>query len=266
VPAGANGQIQFNSNGVLGASPNFVWDNINNILDLTSSLELITTGGQNNIFSVAVDGQGNPLTTMKSSTATAYLIIDQGQPGGGGGIIFNTNGVYNGEISSWTAGGFQLFAPNRQQAIAVTATGNVGIGGVTNLPAAALNSPVTVVANMSTTGSALHINRYTNDTIAPGLYSYKARGTTSAPTPIQSGDWLGFLGWGGLLSSATAVDGAEINIITTTVTATGIAADVQFTVNDGTTANGTERLRLTHDGRVLITGTLWVNGVQVTVP
>lgn len=137
----------------------------------------------------------------------------------------------------------------------ITQQGEIGIG--TSNP----NSTLTIVSEQSIEG-LINAVRYTNDNYPPGCYQWKSRGTQADPLPIQTGDYIFRWHWGanapGIVGNYGAIQayipGADLT-----------QSDLIFNVNSGTDiADGQERLRITHDGKVMITGSLWVNGVQVT--
>ena len=55
-PAGSDTEVQFNDGGSFGANPNFAWDNVNKVLELTGSTESFTIGNPTGSITVADAG------------------------------------------------------------------------------------------------------------------------------------------------------------------------------------------------------------------
>ena len=71
--------------------------------------------------------------------------------------------------------------------------------------------------------------KYSNDNIGGALYGKKARGTSTAPTTIQSGDTLLYLGSQGYTGSSYLI-GANIRLVATgTVSPTALQSNIVFT-------------------------------------
>lgn len=87
LPAGSNGQIQFNNNNVFGASSNLFWDNTNNRLGINASsianLNVRGSSGSTQVFSVEGSDGSNRFYVPNSQSNTG-LIFNSGW----GGIDF----------------------------------------------------------------------------------------------------------------------------------------------------------------------------------
>ncbi len=101
--AGDNTEIQFNDNGSFGATPNFTWDNDNNILSVSNiNTDEIDAEGDITIFSagsVNILGTGVTFPQLNTSQRNAITNPRQGQ------TIVNTSShtleFYNG--TEWRA-------------------------------------------------------------------------------------------------------------------------------------------------------------------
>lgn len=219
-----------------------------------------------------------------SSAATPY-------PFPGGGIIWWNRGkannyalsAYLGEIDAWTNGiggapvmSFYVGEPDIQR-MRISDRGHVVINSQIHdlhIPATGYPNAVLTVINDGSASSGpvpqgIDSIRFSDDDTAPIFFSWKTRGTEIAPTPVENGDWILFLGYGGLVSGFNGNQGA---IAARVVTATGMA-DILFYTNDGTdnVGNGLERMRITHDGQVKVTGTYngpaaWVSATAPASP
>jgi len=135
---------------------------------------------------------------------------------------------------------------------------NVGAIGIGGAASSANGLAITTSdALVSAAGGGISITRYT--TGEPWLYFHHGRGTQASPQPVVVGDWIGYIGWGGQVSNFppnNRVDGAELQCIVTSVTPTGIGADLAFFTNDGTHPTGSayERMRIAANGKVNIGG------------
>lgn len=152
-------------------------------------------------------------------------------------VQFNNNGAFGGSPN--------LIWDNINDRMLIQ--GHVGISDPN--PVAAKLS----VVNDSATGlraAGISSSRFSDDTVPPIFYSFKARGSYANRQPVQTGDELLYLGYGGYVPGFEANHGA----ITAPVGTDIRSADMVFFTNDGTNnipnANGYERMRITSIGNV----------------
>jgi hypothetical protein len=128
--AGSTGQVQFNSGGILGASPSFFWDNTNKRLGI----------GTASPAEASLEVYGN------SSSNITFLSLDNASPTGAGERLwFEQNGNGVNYINSYYANTLWKlgFGYSSSEIMTLTSAGNVGIG--TTAPV----SPLTIGATGS---------------------------------------------------------------------------------------------------------------------
>lgn len=288
VPAGANTQIQWNNNGAFGASANFVYTAQGHVgigdPNPTAKLSVVNDSAaglspaginssrfsSDNIAPLFYSWKARGSMTSPQSVQTNDWIFYLGYGGfvpgftgnhGSIGAQVGTN-VRSADLVFYTNDGTDN-AGNGPERMRITSGGYVGIG--TAIP----HSALTVDTDAS--GKGISCRRYSNDAVEPTCYFHKGRGTDAAPLPVQAGDWCGYIGFGGQVATPpagfTGADVAAIQAHVTGVSASDLAGDLIFFTNDGTGAAGVafERMRITGNGIVNVTGQLQVNGVPVTV-
>jgi hypothetical protein len=120
--------------------------------------------------------------------------------------------------------------------------GNVGIG--TTTPAANLE----VVTTSATMPRGIYTTQYSTDNEPAVFGTRKARGTSSAPTAVTSGDNIFAFGASAYDGSAFQVPGYIGFVVNGAVAAGSVPTD--FIIRTGTAANGTERFRINASGNV----------------
>lgn len=119
-PAGTNTQIQFNNNGVFGASADFTWNDTTKVLGLmsTDNIATVSTGGE---LDITLGGDGERLfvsthngTSLGSTGGDVAFVLGNGITTGTGGGFFVTAG--NGGVTDAQGGIISLFSGSGQGA------------------------------------------------------------------------------------------------------------------------------------------------------
>ena len=174
--------------------------------------------------------------------------------------ITNSNGLYwqnwGGGLYMADASWIRTYNNAGIWAGAAIFSGNVGIG--TSNP----TSPLTIL----TSGESSEIEDdigfydYTNSAVSIGYVGYRARGTTSSPTPVQAGDVLASY-WGHpYTGSAFSTAGAGIFMrAEANATPTSYPSYMTFNTTPSNSSSAYERMRIASDGEVNIVNGLSAN-------
>jgi hypothetical protein len=101
-PAGSNTQVQFNSNGIFGASANLTFNNATNTLGVTGALSVTGNANVGNLnvtrvgATTVVTTTGN-ITTLNAGTSNLGPVANVHISGGANGYVLATNG--SGDLS-----------------------------------------------------------------------------------------------------------------------------------------------------------------------
>lgn len=186
---------------------------------------------------VGLIGDG-PLTVTSYNQANYFKLGVTGAGEWWVGVEALSNGVLHGELG-WDQDVFELWTTNRLVMQGIDATGiaffpvAVGIGDSPN-PINQYNSALFVV---SSDRSGISCTRSSENATWPTFFLGKERGSADSPAPVQAGDGLGYIGFGGRTSVSPnnwGLNGAEI---TAQVVATGtnyLAGRLMLCTNDGT--------------------------------
>ena len=177
---------------------------------------------------------------------------------------YNNAGVYKYGTSSLKASVYQQSGGEHQwytapsgtagntitftQAMTLNASGFLGIGTIT--PTFALE-----VIRSGTSGNAIKVDSYNNDTLAPAIISRKARGTLASPVAVNAGDILGAIFGAGY--AATKFTGNVVGVsgyAEATFTDTSAPTYIRFDTTASGSATRTERARIDSNGQLLVTG------------
>lgn len=196
-----------------------------------------------------------------SGNSNAYICLNA-QTGGWAGLNFEVNGAWVGSLDAQADGTVTLETINAWPAIRVGPAGNVNIGGDWSPATARLIVDAHPIAPGQKADN-IFVTRYGADNTAPDIYFWKDRGTASVSQPIQPGDWLMYMGWGGY-AGASGPNGGGIQATVTEVnsTNTDYSCRLQFAtrkMGDPLSADAAERLRIDADGFVKITGGMTSN-------
>lgn len=101
TPGGSNTEVQVNSSGVFGGSPNFTW--VSNLLTLSGGISLSDTGGNGNFL---MNGLTAITPTAGFGTISGDTVIGNGGTGGSlgnyTGLIYSTTSTFSSGVSSIT--------------------------------------------------------------------------------------------------------------------------------------------------------------------
>ena len=153
-------------------------------------------------------------------------------------IIYNTNST-NGSIGTTTNHPLALYTNNAER-MRIHSSGNVGIGA--SSPAYKLN-----IVDQANAGFGFYEN---NDSDGPVFRCFRTRGTTAAPTAVQSGDVLAALrGFGYTSAGAYSVSTATLNFYAAeSFTATAQGSYIALATTPIGTTTLSERARITSAG------------------
>jgi hypothetical protein len=127
-PAGTNQQVQFNNNGQFGASANFAWDNVNNVLGINGPNGYMATTTSNdcqwymhrpNVYIYWVGINGSAQWIVRGMDGFTQLAVS---PNGASGMIVSTPGTFQGLYVN-ALGGAGQFIYNAIQAASGGVTG-----------------------------------------------------------------------------------------------------------------------------------------------
>lgn len=160
-----------------------------------------------------------------------------------------TNDMPGRLVFSTTADG----ASSPTEKMRITNAGNVGIGTSSPTNQLEVYNATSSVLSVSSQGTAsLSVRRYSSNTSAPHVQTFKYRGTLASPTAVASGDSLGSVTFNGY-DGTTTVNGARIEGI---VDASSGAGDVPtrmvFSVTPDGTSTLAEAMRIHNSGNLAI--------------
>lgn len=102
-------------------------------------------------------------------------------------------------------------------------------------------------------------------TASPDVELYRSRGTTAAPSAVQSGDELGAYYGGGYTGSAYTVRSRISFRATQNWSATAVGNSIVFSTATNGTTTQTDRLTIGNDGTITSAGTLALSGVTTDI-
>ena len=210
--------------------------------------------------SAAANASGQEVARFTAPTSSATL-------GSGPFITFvNTGSVVLGEIrsnlSSGTQGDLAFYAYNNGLSeVMRLAAGRVGIG--TTSPLSKLSVVSTGATDPAYTRGISSFYFPGNNSYGGGFTALKARGTSTSPTAVSSGDGMGGISFGGYDGTNYLVTSGLFASANGAITSGSIPTDLVF--GTGSTNTITERMRITSAGNVGIgttnpTYSLTVNG------
>jgi filamentous hemagglutinin len=233
--AGANTQVQFNSNNDFGASANFTFDNTTNVLTVSNGN--VSTGNLVASGILSVTGNANV-----GNLGTAGLIVATGNVSGGNlttaGVVAATGNVSGGNI---TTGGV------------VSATGNVSGGNLTTAGALSVTGNANV-GNLGTGGLIVATGNVTGGNLVTG-------GVLS----VTGNANVGNLGTGGLIVATGNVTGGNLVTggalsVTGNANVGNLGTNVAIittgnitTINSGLMQNGNSNITITANANITLT-------------
>jgi hypothetical protein len=285
--AGLDGQVQFNSSGLLDGSADFTWDDTGKVLDVGGDINLDDGGSFQTTLQLVTPTAARTIT-FPDATGTVGLVA-----GSTGQLVFNNAGAYSG-LSGVTTDGTDVTLTGRfisslngaASAPPGTFTGTWFTGGTatTTKPQVLIEPTGTTSTAWSTSGTGLGVNAASG--FAGNLLDLQINGTSRA---VVTGAGNVGIGTSSPLSalhvrgtSATTNTGATILADSSASLAADIGGSIAFRATDGTDvrtyglirggktnagsggfdgylaletranaqANTTERLRITNAGRV----------------
>ena len=181
-------------------------------------------------------GTSSPSSKLSILSGTnAGIVVNDGTVNT---IIYNTNST-NGSIGTTTNHPLALYTNNAER-MRIDSSGNVGIGA--SSPAYKLN-----IVDQANAGFGFYEN---NDSDGPVFRCFRTRGTTAAPTAVQSGDVLAALrGFGYTSAGAYSVSTATLNFYAAeSFTATAQGSYIALATTPIGTTTLSERARITSAG------------------
>jgi hypothetical protein len=241
-----------------------------NVLIGSEAGTAITTGGNNTIIGYQAG------STLATGTANVFIGYQAGASETGSNKLYIANSntttpliygdfstsalTFNGSVEVNGQGGdfdFTVQTENLTHALFVDAsTDQILVGGSTPITVGGVNAQFQVTGEATQTGFSLV--RHADNSSSPHLYFAKARGTSAAPTIVQSGDVLGDFVFYGYDGTDYGTAGAKIEVL---VDGTPGVGDMPGQINFQTSADGagilSTRMTIKESGRI---------GVNVTDP
>jgi hypothetical protein len=239
--AGLDGQVQFNSSGLLDGSADFTWDDTGKVLDVGGDINLDDGGSFQTTLQLVTptaartitfpDATGTVGLVAGSSTEAAYASLDGGFAGA---VPFAWDGSFSVDGS---------FGYNP--------TG--GVLSVRDLQSITLTSP-TIAGNTTLSGA----NTYSGTSTLTGRFICSVANAASAPAGLFSGQWF--------TTGTSTTTKPAVNIEQSGATSTGWStAGTGLGVNSASTfagrlldlqKNATSKFSVSHEGNIAATGDL----------
>jgi hypothetical protein len=233
---GNAGEIQYTDGTNLAASPNLVWDNANDELEIGGDIILDDGGTFTTTIQCVTPTLTNKTISFPDATGTVALVA-----GSSGQLVYNNAGAQAGAAGSVvdssgnvTIGGLATLAgsPSANNTSGVLINGTWRTGASSNNPQLLLNpTGTTLSTTWSTSGTGLGVNAASG--FAGNLLDLQVNGTSQAkftkegtlafgsstavtPSTAGVGNWVGTLGlFGSSGVLAATISGTNINISTT---------------------------------------------------
>jgi hypothetical protein len=223
LSVGATSQFQVNSAGAIAAATGLTSSGTITLSGLNTAGGVVYTDGSGVLGTVA--GSTGQCLTSNGSSAPSWASCS---------ALSNNYWQLSSSVLSPINSSYDLVIGGNSTAsakfIVNAATGYLGVG--TTAP----SSQVDVVANSAVANRGVSVSQYTTDAAAALINFTKARGSSSSPSTVSNGDYIGSFAFRPYVTSSgvitTAYFGSRVN---GTVTSTSAPTDLFFATSGGTT-------------------------------